>query len=243
MYYTERPDGCPCPWHCDSSRKHWAAFQTLDGCRLPLSPTQPNHKSSLPGELAALTPALCFPRLGLASCQDGDPDTSSRRRNRGWSWATWTEAPVLVWLSRTPSSRFFSFCLSHPFPLLSQILPWAFTTLPSHQPPQSRVSSVTEIGECHDTSKPQSAFTLPRASGKEASSCPSPTWAVLTQAKAPLLEMQPATGSCLDSLSPTGNTNSFTKGGFYFLLGPPLVISFPLPTPLLYLHPQERKGS
>lgn len=68
-------------------KKHWAAFHALNRYRLPLSPAQPNDKSRLPGELAALTPALYFPTLGLASCQDGDPGTGSSRRDRAWSWA------------------------------------------------------------------------------------------------------------------------------------------------------------
>lgn len=52
-------------WHRGSSKKHWAAFHALDGCRLRLSSAQPNHKSSLPGEPAALTPALCLSTLAL----------------------------------------------------------------------------------------------------------------------------------------------------------------------------------
>lgn len=116
MYYTERPDGCPCLWHCGFSRKYWAAFQTLNCCRLPLFPEQPNHKSSLPGELAALTPALCFPCLGLASCQDGDAGTSSRREDSAGSWATWTEDPVTVWLSRMFFVQIFLFLPLKSFP-------------------------------------------------------------------------------------------------------------------------------
>lgn len=54
-----------CLWHCGSQRKHWAAFHALGCCRLPLSQAQPNHKSSLPGELEALTLALCFSILAL----------------------------------------------------------------------------------------------------------------------------------------------------------------------------------
>lgn len=45
------------------------------------------------------------------------------------------------------------------------------------------------------------------------------------------------------SPSPRGNTHGVTKARSHVFLGPPLVISFPLPTPLLYPHPQERKGS
>lgn len=219
MYCIERPDGCPWLWHSGSSRKHWAAFHTLDCCRLPLSPIQPNHKSSLPGELAALTPALCFPHLGLASCQDGDPDTSSRRRDRGWSWATWTEGPSLAWRSRTPSSRLFSFCLSnHCLGLLPR-------------PPHTSLLS-RELRKSGSSTTPRNP-SLP-SPFLEPSSWPSPASAVLTQAQAPQLEMQtqPTTDSRPHSLSPGGNTNSLTKGRFYVSLGPSLVISFPLPIPL-----------
>jgi hypothetical protein len=122
MYYTTRPDGCPCLWHQGSSRKHWAAFHALDGCGLPLSPAQPNHKSSLPGELAALTPALCLPHLGPASCQDGDSDTNSRR-----DCETKPESGSCLELSRMFFIQIFLFLLSYSFFIVIQdsvILPY-----------------------------------------------------------------------------------------------------------------------
>lgn len=116
MYYTARPDGCPCLWHRGASRKHWAAFHPVDRCRLPLSPAQPNHKSRLPGEPAALTPALCMLRLGLASCQDGDPGTSSSRRDCARSWAHRDAGSCLGLAFQNVLHPRFPFLPSEPFP-------------------------------------------------------------------------------------------------------------------------------
>lgn len=118
-------------------KKHWAAFHTLDRCRLPLSTAQPNDKSRLPGELAAMTPALHFATPGLASCQGGDPGTSSRRRDCGWSWARVDSGSCPGLTFQNVLHLGFWFCLLDPFPSLSRVLPQAFGIPPSHQSQKS----------------------------------------------------------------------------------------------------------
>lgn len=135
MNYTERPDGCPCLWHCGSSRKHWAAFHTLDGCRLALSPAQPNHKSGLPGELAALTRPCASAVLASPHAKTGIQARAAEGGTVCGAGPTWTGGLVFLWLSRMFFIQIFSLCLSNPF-LLSRILPWGFTMFPSHQPPE-----------------------------------------------------------------------------------------------------------
>lgn len=73
------------------------------------------------------------------------------------------------------------------FLFLFGILLWVFT-MPHH----TGVVSLTKTGKFHDTSKPKTAFSQPRASGKKAEVAfhlPQPHLTVLTQAKAPQLEM------------------------------------------------------
>lgn len=110
-----------------------AAFHILDRCRLPLSPAQPNDKSRLPGELAALTPALCsslppppcwphlMPRWGSG--------TSSSRRDRAWSWARMDSGRCLGLAFQNVLCLDFSL---FAFLFLSGILLWVFTMPPSH---------------------------------------------------------------------------------------------------------------
>lgn len=95
-------------------------------------------------------------------------------------------------------SRFFSFCLSNHFLLLPRILPWDFTVLSSHPPPQPFTSfRLWELGCCMIL-KPEPALSLPGPLGRKQewqSTCPRRI--ELTQAKAPGTEVQAqrATGS------------------------------------------------
>lgn len=95
-------------------------------------------------------------------------------------------------------SRFFSFCLSNPFLLLPRILPWAFTVLPSHPPPQPFTSFKSRELGCCMILKPEPALSLPGPLGrKQEWQSPAPDAFELTQAKAPGTEVQAqrATGS------------------------------------------------
>lgn len=114
-------------------KKHWAAFHTLDRCRLLLSATQPNDKSCLPGELAALTPALYFATPGLSSCQDGDPGTSRRWRDCGWSWAHVDSGSCLGLAFQNVLLPDFWFLPFGSFPLPLQGSTTSLYRAPSHQ--------------------------------------------------------------------------------------------------------------
>lgn len=139
MHCTEMPDGCSCLWHRGSSRNTGLPFIPWIVTGSLFHQLQPNDKSRLPGELAALTPALYFPILGLASCQDGHPGTSSGRRDCAWGWAHMRSGSCLgLAFQHVPQPDFFWFCLLNPSLLLFGILPRAFAT-PCHP----RVISLT----------------------------------------------------------------------------------------------------
>lgn len=132
------------------------------------------------------------------------------------------------------SSSRFSLCV---FQILSSCPGFCHGVLPCSPHTSllspSRVLSLTEIEVPRDLKARDRLLPAPglREGSRGSMCCPSPTRTVLAQAKPPLLEMQmqPATGSPPDSLSPARNASSLTEEGFYFFPRPSWVLSFPLP--------------
>lgn len=146
------------------------------------------------------------------------------------------------------SSSRFSLCV---FQILSSCPGFCHGVLPCSPHTSllspSRVLSLTEIEVPRDLKARDRLLPAPglREGSRGSMCCPSPTRTVLAQAKPPLLEMQmqPATGSPPDSLSPARNASSLTEEGFYVSL---VRLGFFLshsPRAPLPLHPQERGGS